>query len=424
MHTAITLSPTDLEQRQAYNIRLLTIWFLYTTFSGAVRKWIITDPTTANLLLGVQIIAPLLFVIFTKTNRLRPATVNLIWGFTALLVLMAFNPLNQSLAHGLLGYCLQISVFFPLLVYLHDREAFPIERLNRLFLIIILIEVALGVVQFLSPYDSIVNKYVRDMSEFGGVARLGSAGQARITGTFSYIGGMTSLFTAIGFWVWGARLTRQPSIYIALLLVSCIIISPMTGSRGLTALLIILTICAFLATVNEIRSTIALLLLGGISLAILQITNVTVVGEAYSGLNERVTAHNEDGESRTRIIGQIEEIIDFRGEYPLFGTGLGATYQGAIALFGESRALKEYGYYEEEPERVILEGGFLLFFVRLLFWGVLFRRSTIPLLFSLLLIWLHLFYQVTVTNVFTAFYTVLGLMYLDRSYWLRNQKTV
>ena len=413
----------DLTKRQAYNIRLLVSWFLYTTFSGGVRKWALTDALMANLILGIQIGAPLLFILLAKTKPLSAQTISLTVGFSLLLLLMTFNPLAQSLGHGVIGYFLHVGVFFPLLIYLDDREAFPVERINKLFLLVILAEVVLGVFQFVSPADSFINKYVRDMSENGGIATLVGINRVRITGTFSYIGGMTSLFTMVGFWIWGLRVKEKSTLLIYALLVSCVIITPMTGSRGLSALLLILVGCGFMTTLHDTRSTIGLIILGALLLIVVQtISGTSVVEEAYTGLSQRISAHGQDGETRTRVIGQIEEIIDFKGNHPLFGTGLGATYQGAQALFGQSIALKEYGYYEEEPERIILEGGFLLFFARLLFWWIIFRRAAIPLLFGFILIYIHLFYQVTVFNVFTSFYTVMGLMYLDRCYWLAHQQ--
>lgn len=411
----------DVVRRQAYNLRLLAGWFLYTTFIGAVRKWVFTDALTGNMLLGIQIGAPILFAWLARSRRLDARAVTLLTGYSLLLLLMIVNPLAQSLMHGVIGFFLHTAVFVPLFIYLNDRDAFPVERLNYLILLVIGVEVVLGTVQFLSPATSVINKYVRDTSEIGGIAMLNAVHRVRITGTFSYIGGMTALFTMVGFVVWGLRLTRQSPVWVGLLLLSCAIVSPMTGSRGLSALLIILIGCGFLATITDTRRTVGLALLAGGVLLGLSFMGASIVGEAYQGLNQRIVAHGQDGETRSRIIGQLEEIINFRGDYPLFGTGLGGTYQGAKALFGESRLLRAYGFYEEELERVVLEGGYVLLLARLLLWWAIFRRSAIPTLYRLLLLWLHLFYQVTVFNVFTAFYTVMGLMYLDRCYWLSRQ---
>ncbi|WP_338875063.1 hypothetical protein WBJ53_05545 [Spirosoma sp. SC4-14] len=409
-----------LKQRQTYNIRLLTIFFLYVTFNGAIRKWILTDGLTANLLLGIQIGMPVLFALLAKTKPASYFTRVVMGGYSLLLIAMAFNPLAQTPFHGLIGYFLHIGVYLPLLVYMDDREAFPVERMNRLFLIIILIELGLGVIQFMSPANSFINKYVRDTSESGGVATLYAVQRVRITGTYSYIGGLTALFTFFGFWVWGLRLMKASVLLIVTILIACAVIAPMTGSRGLLAMLVILVGCSFLSTITDVRTVIGLAGLGGLFLLISQYIDVSLVEEAYAGINHRIVAHLEDGETEDRVFGQILEIIDFRGAYPLFGTGLGGTYQGAKALFGESIYLQEYGYYEEEPERIVLEGGFLLFFVRLFLWGLLARRSTIPALFGAILVYLLVFNSATVYNVNVVFYSVMGWIYLDRSYYLRQ----
>ncbi len=375
-------------------------------------------------MLGIQIAAPLLFVLLAKTKPFTSFIATLITGFSLLLLLMTFNPLAKTLMHGAIGYFLHTGVFFPLLVYLNDREAFPVERLNRLFIIVILVEVVLGVTQFVAPPTSFINKYVRDMSEYGGIAVVHATNRVRVTGTFSYIGGMTSLFTLIGFWIWGLRINKGSALFIALMLLSAVIISPMTGARSLSALLIILIGAGFMATLTNFRNSFALAALFGITLIIVQYTDISLIKEAYSGLQSRVVGHATDGENQTRSFGQISEIIDFRGEYSLFGTGLGGTYQGAVSLFGQSDAVKEYGYYEEEPERIILEGGYILFFTRLFLWILLLKMSRIPFSFGILLVIMHLFYMATIYSVFTAFYELLGLMYLDRCYYLREQREI
>ena len=413
-----------LKGRQEYNLRLLTIFFLYVTFNGAVRKWLLTDSLTGNLLLGIQIGFPLVFALLMKTKSYNRFTFSVMVGYSILLIGMAFNPLSHSMLHGVVGYFLHVGVFLPLLIYFDDRNAFPVERMNKLFLFVVLFELLLGIVQFMSPYDSIINKYVRDMSEFGGIAMLYGVNRVRITGTFSYIGGITSLFTFFGFWLWGLRLTKGSPLLIYALLIAGAVVSPMTGSRALSAFLIILVGCGFISTLTDLRGSLALGALALIGYVGIQYADLSLLGEAYTGLNDRIQGHTIDGENESRSLGQIQEIIDFRGNYPLLGTGLGGTYQGAIALAGESIYLKEYGYFEEEPERIILEGGYLLFFVRLLLWLLLLRQSRIPILFCLILLLLHIFYAATVFNVFTTFYTVMGFMYLDRCYYLREQRLV
>ncbi|WP_155296190.1 hypothetical protein [Spirosoma rigui] len=418
------MNEETLQNRQDYNVRLLTIFFLYVTFNGAVRKWLLTDSLTGNLLLGIQIGFPLIFAVLVRTKPYTRFTFSVLAAYSLLLVIMAFNPLGQSILHGVIGYFLHIGVFLPLLIYFNDRDAFPVERMNRLFFLVILFELLLGTLQFMSPSTSPINKYVRDTTDTGGIAMLYTINRVRITGSFSYLGGMGSLFVFFGFWIWGLRLTKASTLLVGFALICCAVISPMTGSRGLSAFLIILTGCAFISTITDLRNSLALGLLSILIVGVLQFTDLSLVSEAYTGLNERVTNHVADSENETRAFGQIWEIIDFRGNYPWLGTGLGGTYQGAIALMGESIYLKEYGYYEEEPERVILEGGYLLFMVRIFLWLLVFQQSRIPVAFCALLLILHVFYTVTVFNVFTAFYTVMAFMYLDRSYYVRQQNEI
>jgi hypothetical protein len=276
----------------------------------------------------------------------------------------------------------------------------------------------------LAPADSFINKYVRDTTDIGGIAKLYAVDRVRITGTFSYIGGLSALLNFYGFLIWGMRLTKVSALYIVIIIVSCVVIAPMTGSRGTSATLIILAACALISTVGNIRNSVAIVALFAVLYVVAQYTDLSLVGEAYTGLSERVTTHIDDGESQTRIVGQIEEILSFKGNYPFFGTGLGGTYQGSTGFFGESIYLKEYGYYEEEPERIILEGGFLLFFVRIILWLLLIRLSAIPTGFGLVILILNLFYSNTTYNVFIIFFTFFGIMYLDRCYYLRNQALI
>lgn len=408
-----------LSRNQKFNVRLLAFAFLFTTFSGAIRKWVLTDTLSSNFLLAVQIVLPIIFTKLSKTKKLNQATLIIIMGYSLLLIAMAFNPFGKTILHGLLGYFLHIGPFLPLLVYLNDRDAFPIESLNWIFLTIAGFECALGIIQFMSPSTSFINQYVRDMGSEG-MAMLHTVQRVRITGTYSYIGGLGNLLFFYGLMVWGMWLLKGNTFKAYYLLCICAIITPMTGSRGASAYLILFFSLGILSNTKDLRKSLFLLLMLGLSFWWYQRNQVSLVNEAYSGINERIEGHLEDGEMYVRVFGPIEEIIDFKGKYPLFGTGLGGTYQGAIALFGESLYLKDYGYYEEEPERIILEGGYLLFFIRFLIWSFIFYQSRIPIFFSFILLYLTIFNSAVTYNVFGAFYTFFGFIYLDKSYYLRE----
>jgi hypothetical protein len=136
----------------------------------------------------------------------------------------------------------------------------------------------------------------------------------------------------------------------------------------------------------------------------------------------RVTGNIASGESSVRTVGVIEEIFNFRGEYPFFGVGLGSTYQGSNKIWGESLFLREYGGYEEELERIVLEGGFLLLAVKLGLYFYLINRLKIPK-FNMLLLLILMFVAVPIVfNVFNAFYFYFGILLTDRAYKLVKEK--
>ncbi|MBC7655486.1 MAG: hypothetical protein H7098_13555, partial [Oligoflexus sp.] len=93
--------------------------------------------------------------------------------------------------------------------------------------------------------------------------------------------------------------------------------------------------------------------------------------------------------------------------------GLGSTYQGANALFGNNPLLYNQGY-EAEFKRIILEGGYLLFLLRLIMFGYLMTLLRANWIFKALMVAIILFGATIIYNIFTSFYMMLGLMLIDR----------
>ncbi|MCC6459112.1 MAG: hypothetical protein IT260_01500, partial [Saprospiraceae bacterium] len=91
-------------------------------------------------------------------------------------------------------------------------------------------------------------------------------------------------------------------------------------------------------------------------------------------------------------------------------------YQGARALWGESYFVKTYGGYEEEPERIILEGGFLLFFLRVGMLVLFLKAMRFPLLYKCMFGLIILFFTHSIFNVYNIFFVPLGLSLLDWAY--------
>ncbi|HMI68088.1 MAG TPA: hypothetical protein VK517_18725, partial [Cyclobacteriaceae bacterium] len=125
------------------------------------------------------------------------------------------------------------------------------------------------------------------------------------------------------------------------------------------------------------------------------------------------------GELEARIVGSLVEVLEFQGEYPVYGIGLGSTYQGAISLFGASDYLKEYGYYESEGGRIVLEGGFILFFLRVILFIVMIRYSYVPPLGKIFLFILFI-NSMIVFNTYLSVFFILGMIFVDRAYYLKD----
>ncbi|MES1226753.1 MAG: hypothetical protein ABUT20_65365, partial [Bacteroidota bacterium] len=113
---------------------------------------------------------------------------------------------------------------------------------------------------------------------------------------------------------------------------------------------------------------------------------------------------NKKYEQGKRLTGPLQSVFNFRGKYPLYGVGLGATYQGATQNFGTSYYVEEFGYYEEEAERIILEGGYLLFLLKVVLCILLIRYLSASVFFTVPLVFLTLFYLPIVYNVYNIIF--------------------
>ncbi|MGL1423646.1 hypothetical protein ACSTJ1_00460, partial [Vibrio parahaemolyticus] len=89
-----------------------------------------------------------------------------------------------------------------------------------------------------------------------------------------------------------------------------------------------------------------------------------------------------------------------KGNYPIFGVGLGSTYQGAIKLFGTSPFIIEYGFYESEVIRIVLEGGFILLFTRIFVIIYVIRQLLIPVTGKIVITIILLFFFPTIFNIY------------------------
>lgn len=401
--------------------RVVIFIFLFTVFSGAIRKWVISNKLIGNGILFLQILVPFTFL-FVK-GGLK----NWMIGRSNFLLLLSvliigiFNPLNLTFSHGVLGFFLHLSFFFIVFFYLNNRVQFQFEAVLSVFVYLGITQLAIGFLQFSSPADSFINTYA-DVEAVGGIAIVGNA--ARVSGTFSYISGFTGYLLFHSLLVWAMVKFGYKSIFILIMLSGGMIACFMSGARSATYLYLIILGVVFIAENRAMRKAIldfklflpaAFILLLFLGIGSSKFLNL--IDNSFTGFMERRERGVESGEQNQRIFGDIIEVINFRGQYPYFGVGLGSTYQGATKLFGTSEYIIQYGFYESEFVRIILEGGFLLFVTRIFLTIYLVRKLFIPPLGKFILCIILIAFFSTVFNVYNAVFAALGIILVDYFYY-------
>ncbi|MFN0015269.1 MAG: hypothetical protein ACKVU2_12045 [Saprospiraceae bacterium] len=401
----------DLNAQQRLNTRLLAFVLLYTVFAGALRKWVLFGGQASNLLLLGQILLPWFFYFAAPGRRERYLPVLLVFG--GMLVLMALNPLNQTLYHGAFGVLLHGGFWLFAFHYLENKDLYRWDHLFGLMLAIVLIEVGLGIVQYGMPKDHIINRYSNE--SVTSIAFVGEA--ARVTGTFSFVAGFSSWLLLVNLWVWGLAVWRRQTVLVSALIAVSVVASLISGARMALALTLLFGLIAYWHLLRHVplhRPVFVLLL--ALAAATTAFQSSAFLQQSWTNFASRIQDGLRDEEYGRRTIGAVEEIINYRGDYALLGTGLGGTYQGARLIWGESYHLLQYGGYEEEAERIVLEGGFVLLLTRAALLFFFLRRLRIPFFAKALFFALILFFAQTIFNAYNIVFFTFGLSILDWSY--------
>jgi len=395
--------------------------FLFTILSGVLRKWIFTSYSVGNIIFFFQLLVP--YVLFTNENfKFNKVLSNkLIVFFLIYLIAGAFNPLQKSVLHGGVGILLHFSFWFLAFFYLENRDYFDARKWILVLVIVAFSEIFLGFIQYGLPQKHFLNRYAAEQNVGNIIAEVGTA--VRITGTFSYITGFSSYLLFHALFVWGLIIYQyRPAVTLSLMLgglVACF----MNGSRGATYvyILIMLFFLLFEARKTNISSFILRLIVPFIVVYLVilargQLGFETTVSTAFDNFQTRRETLAESGEEKSRILWDYYAIRDFKGENPIFGIGIGSTYQGAIVLWGASEALQQYGYIESELERYVLEGGFILLFIRLLMTFFFCRSLVVPWQTKWLIGGLTFIAPITF-NIFNIVFFMTGIIFLDQAYY-------
>lgn len=96
---------------------------------------------------------------------------------------------------------------------------------------------------------------------------------------------------------------------------------------------------------------------------------------------------------------------------------MGSTYQGANKLFGTSPYVLEYGFFESELTRVILEGGYLLLITRAFVIVYLIKQLFIPVNAKIVIGIVLFFFYSSIFNIYNAVFAAMGIILIDYFYY-------
>ncbi len=408
------------ERDLQHNQRLLLAYFLFTTFNGVLRKWVFAgNSAVEGGLVMLQVLAPFLMTFSMRRERSWLFYFPLI-PFALVLLVLAFNPLSHTIYHSIFGLLLHMSFWLMALIYVQERDSFPVERLLWPMLVSCGVESVLGLLQFTLPSDHFLNHYARETNAVIGFSEgLGT----RICGTFSYLSGFGAFIVFFGMFLWALMLeNRRPLLLIYALAAAGMLSAFMNGGRVVAlpyAMAVVFGILSHGGVGNKLKGALVVALVAGMAVVFDLGEKLPFISNAYEAFSGRVKYGQETGESTDRAFDLFRAVIDYAGPRPGFGIGLGATYQGAIAKWGASPLLPAM---EAEPERIVIEGGLFLFTVRALLLLLLLARTKIPLWFAVPIMVYILMFLSTVFNINQCFYAFFGFMLVDKMYYLKGKE--
>ena len=248
-HLKVPLARTSLERARGQTLEttspawmwMLGLFGVLVVIQGALRKWVLPElATPLYVAKDAALIGAFVLLCLRRPPQLakplRHTWLSLLWGgFTFIILLQAFNLNVPSVAVGVLGIrsYLLYSVLLILLPLALERVQRPKRLLFVISLTLVVPVLLLGMYQYWQPAGSWINQYVADETQVVSVLS-----HPRITGTFSYIGGMGaflvfSLVFGLGIFLTGLR--YRDRFYQVLgggVLGLAIVVAPMNGSRS------------------------------------------------------------------------------------------------------------------------------------------------------------------------------------------------
>lgn len=357
--------------------KALGAFFVLVLIEGALRKWVLPGYSQVLYILKDFVLAAALVIYLIHAPSNHMAALRRFWLYPVLMLYLwwaafeAFNPREPSLGLGLFGlkcYVLYTSLLLLVPAWYITSDTDSLERLFRRYVWFFALPImALGIYQFTQPPGHWVNAYTLDAEV--PIATYGTAGYARVTGTFPYIAGMTmfvtfSMFIGLGIVLSGAgdKLTRGTAFVLVL---GAISLAPLTGSRS--ALFLPVLALPFLVWIASRRSPSRrrLKMLLPILVGCALIATGSKLSHGWQGFSERAQGAKD---TRARIDDTLLGPVSRMQVGGLLGYGAGTTHQAAPVLVSNQIP---YSWlptrdFEEENGRVAIELGMIGFWLYVL----------------------------------------------------------
>ena len=352
---------SSLDWKRAVKVALVIV-----VFEGALRKWFL--PQASELiyflkdfvLLGAYI---KYYGCLTLEGKfvIKKNFINLVVFLAAgWCIFQAFNPSLGSPIIGLFG--VKAYLFYTPLIWLIPdlfESEFELYKFLRTYLLLVIPVGLLGVVQFFSPANSVLNIYAPGQEAEGGIATFSSF--ARITGTFAYINNYTA-YLLVSFALLIPLLSMKQSPRWMLVTIAEILFvfvnQIMSGSRA-PVLGSVLFLSGYLGIKLFIQPYSALRFIKKFLPSAIVVGTVAFIGfqPALEAFLQRSSGNKDVS---VRISASILEPLQFFQYKDVDGYGTGATQGGGMALrrmLGLPGGEQILVGFEAEMGRIALEIG-------------------------------------------------------------------
>jgi hypothetical protein len=330
-------------------------------FEGAFRKWVVPDSPSLRYLAYFAKEFVILFAGFAGLGVLSPRYKTIVGKLLVISVLLLAIPTLFNLSSiSAIGAVLSLRTFvlFPACAFFAAgliRSLRDIDRMLLVFGVVTILLAGLGYVQFNLPADHVLNRYDMDI---GHIAT--AAGHVRVTGTFSYITGM-SLFCGLGCWVglYFFLSSKEPTrtAWGVVVTSAALCCGLMTVSRGA----MVFGLGTVVGSVALFRRAKPLAYFAFVAMAVALLLGTSDFEKGsqdglWRPLVRRMKATQEREQQRYGALGRLDYILqNVQGGLGLpLGKGLGITQRGS-SYFAKTGAWG--GGYEHEIGRILYEVG-------------------------------------------------------------------